>query len=196
MVLAGVGSERLHVRRCVRRRGTPLGVALGVSVAALLCLAPAALAAVSFSSAANFPAGSLASSVAIGDLNADGYRDLAVANESADSVSVLLGNGTGGFGATTYFRTGEIPVSVAIGDLNADGKPDLVTTFRDHDIYTGMSVLLGTGTGGFGAATDFATATGPASVAVGDLNAYGRLDLDDRQQRLEQRVGAAEHDAV
>ena len=148
-----------------------------MSVAVLLCLAPAALAAVSFSSAANFPAGSLASSVAIGDLNADGYRDLAVANESADSVSVLLGNGTGGFGATTYFRTGEIPVSVAIGDLNADGKPDLVTTFRDHDIYTGMSVLLGTGTGGFGAATDFATATGPASVAVGDLNADGRLDL-------------------
>ena len=38
-------------------------------------------------------------SVAIGDLNADGRPDLAVANLNSNNVSVLLGNGAGGFAA-------------------------------------------------------------------------------------------------
>ena len=38
-------------------------------------------------------------------------------------------------------------------------------------------MLLGDGTGGFGAKTDFATAAGPASVAIGDLNGDDKPDL-------------------
>src|SRR5439155_1730131 len=64
-------------------------------------------------------------SVAIGDVNGDGKPDLAAANYDANTVSVLLGNGAGGFGAKTDFATGTGPCSVAIGDLNGDGKPDL-----------------------------------------------------------------------
>ena len=74
-------------------------------------------------------------------------------------MSVLLGNGAGGFGAKTDFATGSGPYSVAIGDLNADGKPDLATANYGAD---SVSVLLGNGTGGFGANTDFATGTAPA----------------------------------
>ncbi len=40
-----------------------------------------------------------------------------------------------------------------------------------------VSVLLGTGAGGFGAKTDFATGAVPASVAIGDLNGDGKPDL-------------------
>ena len=109
VLVSQAGSDRPHVRRCVRRRRAPLGAALGVSVAALLCLAPAALAQVSFSSATNFATGTTPFSVAIGDLNADGTPDLATANYNADSVSVLLGTGTGGFGAKTDFTTGNAP---------------------------------------------------------------------------------------
>ena len=71
--------------------------------------------------------GSLPASVALGDLNGDGKPDLAVANYSSSTVSVLLGNGDWdfGFGAKTDFGTGSYPYSVAIGDLNGDGKPDL-----------------------------------------------------------------------
>jgi len=36
--------------------------------------------------------------VALGDFNADGHADLAVANEASASVSVLLGTGTGATG--------------------------------------------------------------------------------------------------
>ena len=82
---------------------------LSLSVAALLCLAPAAVAQVSFSSATNFATGSDPVSVAIGDLDADGTPDLATANNFGDSVSVLLGDGAGGFGAKTDFATGQRP---------------------------------------------------------------------------------------
>ena len=44
-------------------------------------------------------------SVAIGDVSGDGRPDLVVANNGDNTVSVLLGNGTGGFGAKTDFAT-------------------------------------------------------------------------------------------
>ncbi len=61
-------------------------------------------------------------------MNGDGRPDLAVANGGSNTVSVLLGNGAGGFGAKTDFVTGAGPVSVAIGDVNGDGRPDLVVS--------------------------------------------------------------------
>jgi len=121
--------------------------------------------------------------VAIGDLNGDGKSDLATANlgnmSGLSTVSVLLGNSDGSFGVTTDYGTGDFPLCVAIGDLNRDGKPDLVTansgTYPD---YAGtVSVLLGHGDGSFGAKTDYSTGSSPSSVAIGDLNGDGRLDL-------------------
>ena len=64
--------------------------------------------------------------VAIGDVDGDGKLDLAVANLTSNTVSVLLGNGDGTFQAQTTYTTGGFPVSVAIGDVNGDGKLDLV----------------------------------------------------------------------
>ncbi len=122
----------------------------------------------------SFDTGASPQSVAIGDLNADGKSDLAVANTSSNTVSVLLGNGDGTFGVKTDFGTGSNPNSVAIGDLNADGKPDLAVASYGS---SAVSVLLGNGDGSFGARTDFGTGSGPQSVAVGDLNADGEPDL-------------------
>src|SRR5438132_13550965 len=56
--------------------------------------------------------------VALADFNGDGKIDLAVANSGTNTVSVLLGNGTGTFGAKTDFTTGSGPRSVAAADLN------------------------------------------------------------------------------
>ena len=61
----------------------------------------------------------------MGDFNGDGKQDLAVANDSSDNVSILLGNGTGNFSAATNFAVGSGPFSVAVGDFNGDGKQDL-----------------------------------------------------------------------
>src|SRR5207249_2997024 len=103
-----------------------------------------------------------------------GKPDLMTANYNANTVSVLLGAGTGSFGANTDFSAGTGPSSVAIGDVNGDGKPDLMTA---NYIAGTVSMLLGTGTGSFAARTDFATGNGPYSVAIGDVNGDGMPDL-------------------
>jgi hypothetical protein len=121
-----------------------------------------------------FPTGTLPYSVAIGDVSGDGRLDLAVANSGSNTVSVLLGSGTGGFGPKADFGTGNRPVSVAIRDVSGDGKPDLVVANQNSNT---VSVLLGDGTGGFGAKIDFATGGLPASVAIGDVSGDDKPDL-------------------
>lgn len=75
-------------------------------------------------------AGPLAISTA--DMNADGILDLVVANSSGNSVSVLLGDGTGAFSAVVPqgqpdFSTGAAPQAVVVADFNQDGRLDMVT---------------------------------------------------------------------
>ena len=94
----------------------------------------------------------------MGDFNGDTRPDIYLANFSSNNVSVLLGNGTGGFGAQTAFAVGTIPVEVAVGDVNGDARPDMAMANVNSN---NVSVLLGNGTGGFGAKTAFAVGTSP-----------------------------------
>ena len=115
---------------------------------------------------------------AIGDLNGDGRLDLAVANFFDNTVTILIGNGAGGFGEATGspVAVGTLPASVVIGDLNGDGKPDLVTANNNSHNVT---ILLGNGAGGFSPSTGSPVSVGanPRSVAASDVNGDGRLDL-------------------
>jgi hypothetical protein len=99
---------------------------------------------------------------------------LAVANAGSNSVSILLGGGSGSFGTATDFGVGTSPSSVAVADFNRDGKLDLAVA---NDDSGNVSVLLGTGTGSFGAAANFGVGLNPSSVTVGDFNRDGKLDL-------------------
>ena len=113
--------------------------------------------------------------MAVGDFNGDGHLDLATANYTDNAVSILLGDGTGSFGAATNFSVGNSPYSVAVGDFNSDGRLDLVTANQDNT----ASILLGDGTGSFGATATAGVGLGNSlsSVAVGDFNGDGALDL-------------------
>ncbi len=62
----------------------------------------------------------------VGDLNADSFLDLAVANSGSNSVSVLRGAGNGGFRPRTNHIGGPNPGSVALGFINNDNFLDIV----------------------------------------------------------------------
>ena len=102
-----------------------------------------------------------------GDFNGDGKLDLVTANIQSNTVSILLGTGTGTFGAPTQFSMGITPYSVAVGDFNRDGKLDIASA---NNSSNDISVRLGTGTGSFGAATNFGLGggTAPNSIVVAD----------------------------
>ena len=129
----------------------------------------------SFGPAMNFAVGHQPVSVPIGDLDADGKLDLAVANFGSDTVSILHGTGNGSFWAATSFAVGHLPESVAIGDLNGDGQLDIAVANRGHN---NVSILFRDYYGGsFKAARNFAVGIAPVSVAIGDLNGDGQPDL-------------------
>jgi hypothetical protein len=81
-----------------------------------------------------------------------------------------------------YYYTGNFPKQPILGDMDGDGKPDLIALNRDGQ---SISVLRNTSTKGIIAANSFAaavnlntyTGNSPMSIAVGDLNADGKLDI-------------------
>ncbi|MEG4517036.1 DUF4347 domain-containing protein, partial [Microcoleus sp. AT9_A5] len=126
----------------------------------------------------DFNVGNTPLSIAVGNFNADTFLDLAVVNANpqgaSGSVSILLGNGAGSFGAATNFNVGAIPGSVVVGNFNADSFPDLAV---GNSFSNNVSILLGNGTGGFGVATNFGDVPTPNSIATGDFNGDTYLDL-------------------
>ena len=106
-------------------RSLHLGLTLAALAGAWLAPAVHAQCPPNFTTPTNFAVGSTPLFVAVGDFNGDGRLDLAVANFSSNSVSILLGTGSGSFGAATNFTVGTNPYSIAAGDFNGDGKLDL-----------------------------------------------------------------------
>jgi len=94
-----------------------------------------------FPTQAIYPTGVNPTSVAVGDINSDGFPDVAVTIVGTDTVSVFLGDGTGKLGSPTDFATAKGPLSVVIGNLDGDTRPDLaVANFNSSSV----SVLLKT----------------------------------------------------
>ncbi|MEG4170392.1 MULTISPECIES: DUF4347 domain-containing protein [unclassified Microcoleus] len=125
-----------------------------------------------------FSVGNTPSSIAVGNFNSDTFLDLAVVNANpqgaSGSVSILLGNGAGSFGAATNFNVGAIPDAVVVGNFNADNFPDLAV---GNSLSNNISILLGNGTGGFSAAPNVGAVPTPNSIATGDFNGDNFLDL-------------------
>jgi uncharacterized protein (TIGR03437 family) len=130
----------------------------------------------SFGSPARFTAGPRPRYIATGDFNRDNKVDLAVANVGFgfNKISILLGNGTGGFNAPTDFAVGSSPIGLVVRDFNKDSFLDIAVANTDsHNV----SILKGDGQGSFGPAVNFPANTFPLSIASGDFDGDGKIDL-------------------
>jgi hypothetical protein len=111
-----------------------------------------------------------------GEFNNDGHLDLATANQDG-TVSVLLGDGHGGFDAAINSAVGTGPgnmSSMAVADLNNDGNLDVVVINQSS---ASLSVLPGNGDGTFRPLINTATLPRLQDVAAADFNADGHMDL-------------------
>lgn len=122
----------------------------------------------------DFATGNSPVAVAAGDFNQDGRQDLVVANQTDGTISILLGNGDGSFGAKTDIAVGTAPSGVALADFNGDGLLDIaVTNSTDNNV----AILLGNGDGTFQAPVTYPTGNLPAAIVTGDFNGDGHTDL-------------------
>jgi hypothetical protein len=70
--------------------------------------------------------GSLANAATVADFNGDGIPDIAIGNESQNTISILLGNGDGTFQIfPSVFQSGVNVQALNVGDFNNDGQMDL-----------------------------------------------------------------------
>ena len=80
-------------------------------------------------------------------------------------------------GTVTPFSVGMTPAAVIVGDFNNDKKSDLAVA-NSYPMNSNVSVLLGTGRGNFGPASNFFPGgAGARGIAVGDFNGDMQPDL-------------------
>lgn len=136
-----------------------------------------------FADKQDVPVGSNPRSVAVGDLNGDGRSDLAIANTSSNSVSVLFNATLPGAAITAFtarrdFATGLAPVFVGIGDFNLDGKADVaIANINSSTVSILVNRTVPGSTVPDFVKQDFRAGDGPLFIAVGDLNGDGKPDM-------------------
>jgi FG-GAP-like repeat len=120
---------------------------------------------------------------ALGDLNGDGHLDIIATttdrNKEGDPASreltVLFGDGRGGFRRSQVPVRTQHPWFVAVSDVNGDRKPDLVATHAERSELT----VLVDGPGGLTEVNGSPFDLGHAAwhVAVADVNRDGKADV-------------------
>lgn len=116
--------------------------------------------------------------LAVGDLNADGKKDLVATISSTTSIIPLLGDGTGKFTPTASYTSGLTPNAAVIGEFTGDGKADVIAVVPGRTNGNGLlSLFPGNGTGGLIAARNYATPLQPLQLINADFTGDGKTDL-------------------
>src|ERR1035437_2896511 len=119
----------------------------------------------------------------VADFNGDKKLDFATSNQRGQWVTVGLGNGDGTFRSSQSYgyEWNSAINAIATADLNGDGNLDIVEGGVGTGV--GITVMLGSAHGVFGAPSSIAVGCGEAnrsgvnSLALGDVNGDGKVDV-------------------
>jgi len=118
--------------------------------------------------------------VTVGDYDSDGHMDAAITNSGEywgppDTVSIVFGDGQGGFSEDIEYDVGDVPYEIVSADFNDDGALDLAVANYNSSY---VSVLLNDGLGGFDEHLPHPIdGDGADNIAAGDYNGDGIMDL-------------------
>ncbi|CAF1255225.1 unnamed protein product, partial [Adineta ricciae] len=133
-----------------------------------------------FQNAVFYSAGylSMPTFIIVNDYNNDNISDVAVSNKNNDAIGILYGYGNGTFAPVMTYSTGDgsSPESIRSGDFDNDRRTDIAVTCPGTN---SMVVLYGSNNKRFllGPSVSTGSKSGPISLAIGDLDNNGRLDV-------------------
>ena len=121
--------------------------------------------------------------VATGDFNGDGNADVVVGGFNSQNIftagftQLLVGSKSGSLQAPINTLSAD-PFSVVHADFNHDGIQDIAVVNRGcSGCNTTVSLYLGSGKGYFGAGKTYTIGQMQGSIAAGDVNGDGKMDL-------------------
>jgi type II/III secretion system protein/VCBS repeat protein len=113
-----------------------------------------------------------------GDFDASGSLDVAVVNQTDESLTVLLNHGDATFAQAPLspfaIGAGTAPTGLAAADFNGDGKPDIVVSNSGADSF---SVFLNSGLGLFVFAIEPPAGTSPSAIIAAPLRGSTTSDV-------------------
>jgi hypothetical protein len=122
-----------------------------------------------------FGVGGLApSDLTVSDFNGDSLLDVATVNVVSNDVSILLGNGEGGFSFLGTFANPDAANSIGASDFDSDGDVDVILSGFGVD---GVILLFNDGLGNLTSSIPFRSGAISSSLVVADFNFDNHFDV-------------------